>query len=33
VLRSPHEENEDTVRQHGALTRIAAVRETWSSIL
>ena len=33
VLRAPHEENEDTVRQHGALTRIAAVRETWSSLL
>jgi len=33
VLRSPHEENEDTVRQHGALTNCAAIRETWSSML
>ena len=33
VLRSAHEENEDTVRQHGALTNCAAIRETWSSRL
>jgi spectinomycin phosphotransferase len=33
ALRSPHEENEDTVRQHGALTNCAAIRDTWSSIL
>jgi len=33
VLRSPHEENEDTVRQHGALTNCAAIRDTWSSVL
>jgi spectinomycin phosphotransferase len=33
ALRSPHEENEDTVRQHGALTHCAAIRDTWSSIL
>jgi spectinomycin phosphotransferase len=33
VLRSPHEENEDTVRQHGALTNCAAIRDIWSSLL
>jgi len=33
VLRSPHEENEDTVRQHEALTDCAAIRETWSLML
>jgi spectinomycin phosphotransferase len=33
ALRSPHEENEDTVRQHGALTNCAAIREAWSSML
>ncbi len=33
VLRSPHGENEDTVRQHGALTNCAAIRDAWSSAL
>jgi spectinomycin phosphotransferase len=33
VLRSRHGENEDTVRQHGALTNCAAIRDAWSSIL
>jgi spectinomycin phosphotransferase len=33
VLRSPHEENENTVRQHGALTNCAAIQDTWSSVL
>ena len=33
VLRSPHQENEDTVRQHEALTNCAAIRDTWSSVL
>jgi len=33
VLRSPHQENEDTVRQHEALTNCAAIRGTWSSVL
>jgi spectinomycin phosphotransferase len=33
VLRSPHEENEDTVRQHGALTNCAAIRDTWTAVL
>jgi spectinomycin phosphotransferase len=33
VVRSPHQENDDTVRQYQALTRCAAIRDTWSSLL
>jgi spectinomycin phosphotransferase len=33
VLRSPHHENEDTVRQCGALSNCAAIRETWAALL
>jgi len=29
VLRGPHEENADTLRQLGALTRAAAIRDDW----
>jgi hypothetical protein len=30
VLRSPHQENEDTLRQYGALENIGAIREEWA---
>jgi spectinomycin phosphotransferase len=33
VVRSPHQENDDTVRQYQALTRAAAIRDTWNSLL
>lgn len=33
VLRHPHQENDDTVRQYRALTECAAIRDTWSAIL
>jgi hypothetical protein len=33
VVRSPHQENDDTMRQYQALTRCAAIRDTWSSLL
>jgi spectinomycin phosphotransferase len=33
VLRSPHEENDDTLRQYQALTNCAAIREEWSALL
>ena len=33
VLRSPHRENDDTVRQFQALTRSAAIRESWTAVL
>jgi len=33
VFRSPHQENDDTVREYRALSECAAIRETWSSIL
>ena len=33
VLRSPHQENDDTVRQLQALTRSAAIRESWTAVL
>jgi spectinomycin phosphotransferase len=33
VFRSPHQENDDTVREYQALSECAAIRETWSSIL
>jgi len=33
VLRSPHQENEDTVRQCQALTNCAAIRESWTALL
>jgi hypothetical protein len=33
VLRSPHSENDDTLRQVGALARCAAVREEWAALL
>jgi spectinomycin phosphotransferase len=33
VLRSPHRENDDTVRQYQALTRSAAIRERWTAAL
>ena len=33
VLRSPHQENDDTVRQYQTLMECAAIRDTWSSIL
>jgi spectinomycin phosphotransferase len=32
VLRSPHEENADTLRQYGALRDCAAIRENWPTI-
>ena len=31
IFRSPHEENDDTLRQIGALDRIAAIRDLWAS--
>jgi spectinomycin phosphotransferase len=33
VLRSPHQENDDTVRQCQALTSCAAIRDSWSALL
>jgi spectinomycin phosphotransferase len=33
VLRGPHLENDDTVSQYRALTRCAAIRETWAALL
>ena len=33
VLRSPHQENEDTVRQYQALRGCAAIREEWAALL
>jgi spectinomycin phosphotransferase len=33
VLRSPHHENDDTVRQYGALERCGAIREEWAALL
>jgi spectinomycin phosphotransferase len=33
VVRSPHQENDDTARQYQALTTCAAIRDTWSSLL
>src|SRR5437588_912562 len=33
VLRSPHRENEDTVRQFQALRDCAAIREEWAALL
>ena len=33
VLRSPHQENDDTVRQCRALTNCAAIRERWTALL
>jgi spectinomycin phosphotransferase len=31
VLRSPHQENDDTERQYQALTNCAAIRESWTA--
>jgi spectinomycin phosphotransferase len=33
VLRSPHEENDDTVRQYQAFRNCAAIRESWAALL
>jgi spectinomycin phosphotransferase len=33
ALRSPHLENDDTVRWYQALTRCAAIRDTWTAML
>jgi spectinomycin phosphotransferase len=33
VVRSPHRENEDTVRAYQALTHCAAIREHWKALL
>jgi len=33
VLRGPHEENEDTLRQCGALVRFPAIRDYWEALL
>jgi spectinomycin phosphotransferase len=33
VLRSPHQANDDTVRQYQTLRECAAIRDTWSSVL
>jgi spectinomycin phosphotransferase len=33
VLRSPHSENDDTVRQLGALVSCAEIRESWTPLL
>src|SRR5262249_25249195 len=33
VLRGPHCENDDTLREYGALTRCAAIREEWKPLL
>ncbi len=33
VLRSPHQENDDTLRQYGAVVNSGAIRERWSALL
>jgi spectinomycin phosphotransferase len=33
VLRGPHSENDDTVREYEALTRCATIREEWAALL
>jgi spectinomycin phosphotransferase len=33
VLRSSHQENDDTLRQYGAVVNCGATRETWSALL
>jgi spectinomycin phosphotransferase len=33
VFRSPHQENDDTLRQYQALTNCAAIREEWTALL
>ena len=33
VLRSPHQENDDTVRQYQALANCAAIRDAWTALL
>jgi aminoglycoside phosphotransferase (APT) family kinase protein len=33
VLRSPHQENDDTVRHYQALKNSAAIRESWTALL
>jgi spectinomycin phosphotransferase len=33
VLRSPHQENDDTLRQYRAVVNCGATRESWSSLL
>jgi spectinomycin phosphotransferase len=33
VFRSPHEENEDTLTQYGALTHVGAIRDEWAALL
>ena len=33
VIRSPHVESDDTMRQYQALTKCAVIRETWSSLI
>jgi spectinomycin phosphotransferase len=33
VLRLPHQENDDTMRQARALTNVAAIREEWAALL
>ena len=33
VFRSPHQENDDTVRQCQALRNCAAIRHTWTALL
>ena len=33
VLRSPHEENDDTLRQYRSVADCAAIRESWSALL
>ncbi len=33
VLRSPHQENDDTVRQYRAMVNCATIRERWSAVL
>jgi hypothetical protein len=33
VFRSPHQENDDTVREYQALKNCASIREAWSPSL
>jgi hypothetical protein len=33
VFRSPHQENEDTVRQYDALNNCGAIREEWALLI
>ena len=33
VLRSPHQENDDTLRQYQAVVNSAAIRDSWSALL